>query len=190
MAPPVEEAPTKVVKVATTVVRRQSSKPEETKSTTPTAMDDDLHLTVLEESFRNAQSGYEGRSADALYFFTLFWQSRQDCRVFVCDCCNQKHAEWDVVWYFFYCGEMVPNCWFTSVITTSQILKETVFKTLPYCCCLHLRTDLTTGRDEEATFLSSLKSLWRGFIHMHAVAKLVTKAFPVSGTVDNLTEVK
>ncbi|KAI3362666.1 hypothetical protein L3Q82_001738 [Scortum barcoo] len=109
MAPPVEEAPTKVVKVATTVVRRQSTKAEETKSTTP-AMDDDLHLTVLEESFRNAQSGYEGRS------------------------------------------------------------------------------DHTAGRDEETAFLSNLKSLWRGFIHMHSVAKFVTKAFPVSGILDNLTE--
>lgn len=61
MAPPVEEAPTKVVKVATTVVRRQSTKTEETKGTTPSTVDDDLHLTVLEESFRNAQTGYEGR---------------------------------------------------------------------------------------------------------------------------------
>lgn len=61
MAPPVEEAPTKVVKVATTVVRRQSTKAEETKSTTPPATDDDLHLTALEETFRTAQSGYEGR---------------------------------------------------------------------------------------------------------------------------------
>lgn len=60
MLPPVEEAPTKVVKVATKVVRRQSTK-EETKSTTPTTVDDDLHLTVLEESLRNAKSGYEGR---------------------------------------------------------------------------------------------------------------------------------
>ncbi|XP_071336968.1 PHD finger protein 3 isoform X2 [Trachinotus anak] len=110
MAPPVEEAPTKVVKVATTVVRRQSAKTEETKSTTPPATDDDLHLTVLEESFRNAQSGYEGRS------------------------------------------------------------------------------DHVAGRDDEAAFLSNLKSLWRGFIHMHSVAKLVTKAFPVSGILDNLTE--
>ncbi|XP_033469251.2 PHD finger protein 3 isoform X2 [Epinephelus lanceolatus] len=110
MAPPVEEAPTKVVKVATTVVRRQSTtKAEETKSTPP-AIDDDLHLTVLEESFRNAQSVYEGRS------------------------------------------------------------------------------DHATGRDEEAAFLSNLKSLWRGFIHMHSVAKFVTKAFPVSGILDNLTE--
>ncbi|XP_022619176.1 PHD finger protein 3 [Seriola dumerili] len=110
MAPPVEEAPTKVVKVATTVVRRQSTKTEETKSTTPPAIDDDLHLTVLEESFRNAQSGYEGRS------------------------------------------------------------------------------DHVAGRDDEAAFLSNLKSLWRGFIHMHSVAKLVTNAFPVSGVLDNLTE--
>ncbi|XP_044070273.1 PHD finger protein 3 isoform X2 [Siniperca chuatsi] len=111
MAPPVEEVPTKVVKVATTVVRRQSTKAEETKSTTTTpAIDDDLHLTVLEESFRNAHSGYEGRS------------------------------------------------------------------------------DHTAGRDEEAAFLSNLKSLWRGFIHMHSVAKFVTKAFPVSGILDNLTE--
>ncbi|XP_029305251.1 LOW QUALITY PROTEIN: PHD finger protein 3 [Cottoperca gobio] len=110
MAPPVEEAPTKVVKVATTVVRRLSTKADETKSTATPAADDDLHLTVLEESFRNAQSGYEGRS---------------------------EH---------------------------------------------------TAGRDEEAIFLSTLKSLWQGLLHMHSVAKLVTKAFPVSGILDDLTE--
>lgn len=61
MAPPVEEAQTKVMKVATTVVRRQSAKSEESKSTPPPAGEDVLHLTVLEESFRNAQSGYEAR---------------------------------------------------------------------------------------------------------------------------------
>ncbi|KAM7385716.1 hypothetical protein PAMP_001778 [Pampus punctatissimus] len=110
MAPPVEEAPTKVVKVATTVVRRQSTKADETKNTKPPGIDDDLHLSVLEESFRSAQSGYEGRSGH------------------------------------------------------------------------------TAGRDEETAFLSHLKSLWRGFIHMHSVAKLVTKAFPVSGILDNLTQ--
>lgn len=141
MAPPVEEAPTKVVKVATTVVRRQSTKAEETKSTPPPAMDDDLHLTVLEESFRNAQSGYEGRSVVI---------SDTECFFFV----------------------------------------QVIFTNLPHCCCIRHRSDHTTGRDEETAFLSNLKSLWRGFIHMHAVAKLVTKAFPVSGIVDNLTEVK
>ncbi|KAK9541674.1 hypothetical protein VZT92_001700 [Zoarces viviparus] len=109
MAPPVEEAPTKVVKVATTVVRRQSTKAEETQSTAKPA-DDDLHLTVLEESFRNAQSGYEGRS------------------------------------------------------------------------------DHKAGREEEAAFLINLTSPWQGLIHMHSVAKFMTKAFPVSGILDNVTE--
>lgn len=62
MAPPVEEAQTQVAKVtATTVVRRQSAKSEEGKSTPPPPIDDDLHLTVLEESFRNAKSGFETR---------------------------------------------------------------------------------------------------------------------------------
>ncbi|XP_074502467.1 uncharacterized protein phf3 isoform X1 [Sebastes fasciatus] len=110
MAPPVEEVPTKVVKVATTVVRRQSTKPEETKSTATPAIDDDLHLTVLEESFRSAHSGYEARS------------------------------------------------------------------------------DHKPGREEEAIFLSNLESPWQGLIHMHSVAKFATKAFPVSGILDNLTE--
>ncbi|KAK5853901.1 hypothetical protein PBY51_015018 [Eleginops maclovinus] len=110
MAPPAEEVPTKVVKVATTVVRRQSTKAEETKSTGTPGVDEDLHLTVLEESFRSAQSGYDGRS------------------------------------------------------------------------------DHVAGRDEEAAFLSNLKCLWQGLLYMHAVAKLMTKAFPVSGIMDNLTE--
>lgn len=51
------------------------------------------------------------------------------------------------------------------------------------------RSDHKAGRDEEAAFLSNLDSLWQGLIHMHAVAKFMTKAFPVSGTLDNLTEV-
>ncbi len=55
---------------------------------------------------------------------------------------------------------------------------------------MHHRSDHAAGKEEEAAFLSNLESLWRGLIHMHAVAKFVTKAFPVSGTVDNLTEVK
>lgn len=60
--------------------------------------------------------------------------------------------------------------------------------------CRHLlfcyRSDHAAGREEEAAFLSTLRTLWRGFIHMHSVAKLVTKAFPVSGVLDNLSEVE
>ncbi|XP_028324295.1 PHD finger protein 3 isoform X2 [Gouania willdenowi] len=110
MALPVEDATTKVLKVATSVVQRPATKPEETKSTTQPTIDDDLHLTVLEESFRNARSSSDGR------------------------------------------------------------------------------LDLATGKYEAISFISTLKTLWRGFIHMHSVAKLVTKAFPVSGVLDHLTE--
>ncbi|XP_077469304.1 PHD finger protein 3 isoform X2 [Stigmatopora argus] len=106
MAPPVKEAPTKVVKVATTVAKRQSSKSEES----PLAVEDDLHLTVLEESFQKAHTSYDRKA------------------------------------------------------------------------------DQAAGRDDETTFLSCLKSLWRGFLTMNSVARLVTKAFPVSGILDNLTE--
>lgn len=55
MAPPVEEAPTKVVKVATTVVKRQPTKVEEAKSTAAPSVEDELHLSELEESFRSSE---------------------------------------------------------------------------------------------------------------------------------------
>jgi len=66
MAPPVEEAPTKVVKVATTVARRPSAMTppsDETALATPTsATEEDLHLTALEESLHSAKtSSYEAR---------------------------------------------------------------------------------------------------------------------------------
>ncbi|XP_019901916.3 PHD finger protein 3 isoform X1 [Esox lucius] len=117
MAPPVEEAPTKVLKVATTVVRRQSAtapdgEAKNTPSSSSSAIEDDLHLKVLEESLLSAKgfSNFEARSG------------------------------------------------------------------------------YTSGREGETSFLSNLKSLWRGFVNMPAVAKLVTKAFPVSGALDHLTE--
>lgn len=76
-------------------------------------------------------------------------------------------------------GQYLPLHFFFQPVCTS----------FRHCCCVHCRSDHAAGRDEEAAFLANQKSLWRGFIHMHAVAKLVTRAFPVSGIVDHLTEV-
>lgn len=64
-----------------------------------------------------------------------------------------------------------------------------ILTSLLHCNVLGHRSDHVVGRSEEAAYLSGLKTLWRGFIHMHAVAKLVTKAFSVSGIMDNLNEV-
>lgn len=79
MAPPVEEAPTKVVKVSTTVVKRQPTKVEETKSTTPPSLDDDIHLSGLEESLRSAHSGSEERLVlvSLVFFFPHRYMSFQ-----------------------------------------------------------------------------------------------------------------
>lgn len=65
-----------------------------------------------------------------------------------------------------------------------------ILTSLLHCNVLGCRSDHVAGRSEEAAYLSGLKTLWRGFIHMHAVAKLVTKSFAVSGIMDNLNEVR
>lgn len=41
----------------------------------------------------------------------------------------------------------------------------------------------------ESTFLARLNFIWKGFINMPSVAKFVTKAYPVSGSAEYLTEV-
>ncbi|XP_032897585.1 death-inducer obliterator 1 isoform X1 [Amblyraja radiata] len=41
---------------------------------------------------------------------------------------------------------------------------------------------------DTSLFLSHLDAIWKGFINMHGVAKFVTKAFPVSGSIDYLVE--
>ncbi|XP_072100448.1 death-inducer obliterator 1-like isoform X2 [Mobula birostris] len=56
---------------------------------------------------------------------------------------------------------------------------------------------ISTGRGSESKtqveldtslFLSHLDTIWKGFINMHGVAKFVTKAYPVSGSIDYLVE--
>ncbi|XP_051886900.1 death-inducer obliterator 1-like isoform X2 [Pristis pectinata] len=41
---------------------------------------------------------------------------------------------------------------------------------------------------DTSLFLSHLDAIWKGFINMHGVAKFVTKAYPVSGSIDYLVE--
>ncbi|XP_048125059.1 PHD finger protein 3 isoform X3 [Alosa alosa] len=50
------------------------------------------------------------------------------------------------------------------------------------------RSESLSNKDDPAAFLANLECLWNGFVDMAAVAKLLTKAYPVSGTLDNLTE--
>ncbi|XP_064180518.1 PHD finger protein 3-like [Anguilla rostrata] len=109
MAPPVEDAATKVMKVATTVMWRQAGSDGET----PTMSD------------------------------------HPD---------GQSHSE------------VVEN-----VVNTRAISSEG-------------RSDNANEGEDEAMFLARLQSMWKGFINMPSVAKFVTKAYPVSGILDHLTE--
>ncbi|KAF5898758.1 PHD finger protein 3-like, partial [Clarias magur] len=117
MAPPVEEATTKAVKVATTVIRRQSTVTEgESHELTPTsppvapsALVDDLSLRAMEEGLLNFPA-YESRLESA------------------------------------------------------------------------------NNKEDTVAFLAGLKTLWHGYIDMPSVARYLTKAYPVSGILDHLTE--
>ncbi|CAH2248802.1 PHD finger 3 isoform X1 [Pelobates cultripes] len=42
--------------------------------------------------------------------------------------------------------------------------------------------------EDESTFLSRLNYIWKGFLNMPSVAKFVIKAYPVSGSLEHLTE--
>ncbi|XP_060707934.1 PHD finger protein 3 isoform X1 [Hemiscyllium ocellatum] len=50
------------------------------------------------------------------------------------------------------------------------------------------RSDAYDITEDESRFLARLDSLWKGFINMPSVAKFVTKAYPVSGSAEHLTE--
>ncbi|XP_051946392.1 PHD finger protein 3-like isoform X2 [Xyrauchen texanus] len=49
------------------------------------------------------------------------------------------------------------------------------------------RSDSLSSKEDTATFLSNLEKLWGGFVDMHAVARFLTKVYPVSGILDHIT---
>jgi hypothetical protein len=51
------------------------------------------------------------------------------------------------------------------------------------------RPEMPGTVEVESTFLARLNFIWKGFINMPSVAKFVTKAYPVSGSPEYLTEV-
>ncbi|KAG8444874.1 hypothetical protein GDO86_009868 [Hymenochirus boettgeri] len=47
---------------------------------------------------------------------------------------------------------------------------------------------ITDTIEDESTFLARLTCIWKGYLNMPSVAKLVIKAYPVSGSLEHLTE--
>nr|XP_046191441.1 PHD finger protein 3 isoform X1 [Oncorhynchus gorbuscha]XP_046191442.1 PHD finger protein 3 isoform X1 [Oncorhynchus gorbuscha] len=143
MAPPVEEAPTKVVKVATSVVRRRSA-----TSTTE---------TVNKNTQSTTSSTTEGQTTNTPSATTTSTEGETPSSSAKDDDLHLKVLEESLL----------------SAKTFSNYKGRSVSM---------------SGRDGEASFLSNLQPLWRGLVNMPAVAKLLTKAFPVSGVLDHLTE--
>ncbi|XP_018420360.1 PREDICTED: PHD finger protein 3 isoform X2 [Nanorana parkeri] len=48
--------------------------------------------------------------------------------------------------------------------------------------------NITEAAEDESTFLSRLTCIWKGFLNMPSVAKFIIKAYPVSGSLDHLSE--
>nr|DBA26402.1 TPA: hypothetical protein GDO54_010671 [Pyxicephalus adspersus] len=48
--------------------------------------------------------------------------------------------------------------------------------------------NITEAAEDESTFLSRLTYIWKGFLNMPSVAKFIIKAYPVSGSLDHLSE--
>ncbi|KAM8777767.1 PHD finger protein 3 isoform 1-T1 [Rhynchonycteris naso] len=76
----------------------------------------------------------------------------------------------------------------TSNILASEFFEEekpespkTTFSPAP-------RPEMPGTVEVESTFLARLNFIWKGFINMPSVAKFVTKAYPVSGSPEYLTE--
>lgn len=52
------------------------------------------------------------------------------------------------------------------------------------------RLDSASNKEDTVAFLAGLETLWHGHIDMPSVARYLTKAYPVSGILDHLTEVR
>nr|XP_033791241.1 PHD finger protein 3 isoform X2 [Geotrypetes seraphini] len=58
----------------------------------------------------------------------------------------------------------------------------------PKAAFTFVRSETTANDEDESTFLTRLSYIWKGFINMPSVAKFVIKAYPVSGSLEYLTE--
>ncbi|XP_036173712.1 PHD finger protein 3 isoform X2 [Myotis myotis] len=76
----------------------------------------------------------------------------------------------------------------TSNILTSEFFEEEKQESPKSTFSPAPRPEMPGTVEVESTFLARLNFIWKGFINMPSVAKFVTKAYPVSGSPEYLTE--
>ncbi|XP_057594473.1 PHD finger protein 3 isoform X1 [Hippopotamus amphibius kiboko] len=76
----------------------------------------------------------------------------------------------------------------TSSILASEFFEEEKQESPKSAFSPAPRPEMPGTVEVESTFLARLNFIWKGFINMPSVAKFVTKAYPVSGSPEYLTE--
>eukprot|EP00069_Balaena_mysticetus_P022394 bmy_14225T0 len=76
----------------------------------------------------------------------------------------------------------------TSNILASEFFEEEKQESPKSTLSSAPRPEMPGTVEVESTFLARLNFIWKGFINMPSVAKFVTKAYPVSGSPEYLTE--
>ncbi|XP_078275016.1 death-inducer obliterator 1-like isoform X2 [Rhinoraja longicauda] len=85
--------------------------------------------------------------------------------------------------------EELPKSILTSAVPKSILSKPSGTPEQKYrVSTVRVSESKTQVELDTSLFLSHLDAIWKGFINMHGVAKFVTKAFPVSGSIDYLVE--
>ncbi|XP_072412266.1 death-inducer obliterator 1-like [Chiloscyllium punctatum] len=86
--------------------------------------------------------------------------------------------------------EETPKSILASAVPKSILTKTSTAPEQNYTASTTLRVSeaKTPAELDTSLFLSHLDAIWKGFINMHGVAKFVTKAYPVSGSIDYLVE--
>ncbi|XP_078093031.1 death-inducer obliterator 1-like isoform X2 [Mustelus asterias] len=86
--------------------------------------------------------------------------------------------------------EETPKSILTSAAPKSILTKPSTAPEQSYTVSTTVRISeaKTPAELDTSLFLSHLDAIWKGFINMHGVAKFVTKAYPVSGSIDYLIE--
>ncbi|XP_060091363.1 PHD finger protein 3 isoform X2 [Heteronotia binoei] len=77
----------------------------------------------------------------------------------------------------------------TTNILASELLEEDIeLPNLAHASAATPRSETPGTVESETLFLARLNFIWKGFINMPSVAKFVIKAYPISGSFENLTE--
>ncbi|XP_038659689.1 death-inducer obliterator 1-like isoform X2 [Scyliorhinus canicula] len=85
--------------------------------------------------------------------------------------------------------EEAPKSILTSAAPKSILTKPSTASEKNYTVSTVRVSEAKTPAElDTSLFLSNLDAIWKGFINMHGVAKFVTKAYPVSGSIDYLLE--